>query len=390
MLLYFSSDKNISIFDEETKALGIDVKIETQRCLTDYVRANMNKLNHLEYLAIDLEYIVDDDQEILTTLSAFKVFNSSITIIIVTFERKQGDILLARLFADGIYNFITSKNEMDMSREVKICLDHTQNSYANAIGFKLDNIEEPKEKRKSFWGNVLDNFKSKNKKEEKEFKVKETKLKKEKRPKKSKEVVKDDIPTNSHKEEIYENNFYNEDDYIKEENTSLSSSIEKRPKKSKEVVKDDIPTNSHKEEIYENNFYNEDDYIKEENISSNSSITEKVKNTKEVQVNNKDIDMKINALFSKEEDSNRFITEKRRKKLDIEKLKDDVFLFYYYQKPVGIISKNTCIVDKIFEKDDIIRFFESQNIGLKFEDNVLQEIADIKSYVERGDVYDCN
>lgn len=343
MLLYFSSDKNISIFDEETKALGIDVKIETQRCLTDYVRANMNKLNHLEYLAIDLEYIVDDDQEILNTLSAFKVFNSSITIIIVTFERKQGDILLARLFADGIYNFITSKNEMDMSREVKICLDHTQNSYANAIGFKLDNIEEPKEKRKSFWGNVLDNFKSKNKKEEKEFKVKETKLKKEKRPKKSKEVVKDDIPTNSHKEEIYENNFYNEDDYIKEENTSLSS-----------------------------------------------SITEKVKNTKEVQVNNKDIDMKINALFSKEEDSNRFITEKRRKKLDIEKLKDDVFLFYYYQKPVGIISKNTCIVDKIFEKDDIIRFFESQNIRLKFEDNVLQEIADIKSYVERGDVYDCN
>lgn len=343
MLLYFSSDKNISIFDEETKALGIDVKIETERCLTDYVRANMNKLNHLEYLAIDLEYIVDDDQEILNTLSAFKVFNSSITIIIVTFERKQGDILLARLFADGIYNFITSKNEMDMSREVKICLDHTQNSYANAIGFKLDNIEEPKEKRKSFWGNVLDNFKSKNKKEEKEFKVKETKLKKEKRPKKSKEVVKDDIPTNSHKEEIYENNFYNEDDYIKEENTSLSS-----------------------------------------------SITEKVKNTKEVQVNNKDIDMKINALFSKEEDSNRFITEKRRKKLDIEKLKDDVFLFYYYQKPVGTISKNTCIVDKIFEKDDIIRFFESQNIRLKFEDNVLQEIADIKSYVERGDVYDCN
>ena len=55
MLLYFSSDKNISIFDEETKKLGIDVKIETERCLTDYIRTNMNKLNHIEYLAIDLE-----------------------------------------------------------------------------------------------------------------------------------------------------------------------------------------------------------------------------------------------------------------------------------------------------------------------------------------------
>lgn len=349
MLLYFSSDKNISVFDEEAKALGIDVKIETERCLTDYIRTNMNKLNHLEYLAIDLECIIDDDREILNTLSAFKVCNSSITIIIVTFERQQGDILLARLFANGIYNFITSKNEIDMSREVKICLDHTQNnSYANAVGFKLDNIEESKEKRKGFWNNVLDNFKSKNKKEEKEFKVKETKLKKEKRPKKSKETVKDDIPVNSHKEEIYESDWYDEDNHI------------------------------------------EQDYVKEENTSLNNSITEKIRNIKEVQVNNKDVDMKINALFSKEENGNRFITEKRRKKLDIEKLKDDVFLFYYYQKPVGIISKNTCIVDKIFEKDDIIRFFESQNIRLKFEDNVLQEIADIKSYVERGDVYDCN
>ena len=84
MLLYFSSDKNISIFDEEAKVLGIDVKIETERCLTDYIRINMNKLNHIEFLAIDLEHIIDEDIEIARTLSSFQVCNSNITIIIVS------------------------------------------------------------------------------------------------------------------------------------------------------------------------------------------------------------------------------------------------------------------------------------------------------------------
>ena len=339
MLLYFSSDKNISIFDEETKKLGIDVKIETERCLTDYIRTNMNKLNHIEYLAIDLEYIIDEDIEILNTLSAFKICNSSITIVIVSFERGKGDMLLAKLFAEGIYNFVTSKNEIDMAREIKICLDHTQNNnYANAIGFKVDSLEETKGKRKGFWSNVLGNFK--NKKEEKEFKVKETKLKKEKRPKKSKENVKNDIPF--------------------------------------------------KEETYEDNWYDEDFSEEANKVNSKSSIAEKAKSSKEAIKSKENIDDKINSLFEKDDKSDRFISEKRRKKLEIEKLKDDVFLFYYYQKPVGIISKNVCIADKIYEKDDIIKFFQNQNIELKFEDNILQEIKEIKSYVERGDVYDCD
>ncbi len=344
MLLYFSSDSNISIFDEEAKTLGIDVKIETEKCLTDYIRRNMNKLNHIEYLAIDLEHIVDEDKEILSTLSAFKVCNSKITIIIVSFERKKGDMLLGNLFAEGIYNFVTSVDEIDREKEIEICLDHTQNNtYANALAFKIDNLEETKEKKKGFLGNILENLKNKDKKE-KVYKVKETKLKKEKQPKKQKSTVKEEyIPKNTDIEEKDSNGWYDDNFLEENDNTDLDNSITKKAKESRENIK-----------------------------------------------KLEDVDEKINILFDKEETSNRFINEKRRKKLEIDKLKEDVFLFYYYQKPVGIISKNTCIVDKLFEKEDIILFFKNQNIELKFQDNILQEINNIKAYFERGNAYDCN
>ncbi len=325
MLLYFSSDKNISIFDEETKTLGIDVKIETERCLTDYIRVNMNKLNHLEYLAIDLEYIIDDDREIVNTLSAFKVCNSNITIIIVTFERQQGDILLARLFANGIYNFITSKDEMDMSREVKICLDHTQNSYANAIGFKLDNIEEPKEKRKSFWGNVLDNFKSKNKKEEKEFKVKETKLKKEKRPKKSKETVKDDITVNSYKEEIYEDNYIKEEPYYNENNLEEHQiAISKEDKSLRQVIR----------EIKSDSF----------------GLITTFKNIEEdILVNEK------SPIFME--------------------IIEDIKVLNYFGNVVGIIEDDTAIIDINFETEILKKYCDENNLTYIFKDNIYDKLA---------------
>lgn len=226
MLLYFSSDNNISIFDDEAKTLGIDVKIESEKCLTDYIRRNMNKLNHIEYLAIDLEHIVDEDKEILSTLSAFKVCNSKITIIIVSFERKKGDMLLGNLFAEGIYNFITSIDEIDREKEIEICLDHTQNNnYANALTFKIDNIEEPKEKKKGFLGNILENLKNKGKKE-KVYKGKETKLKNEKQAKKQKfDIRAKNLEKEEDKNNLQNYSFSKQEKLIKKQDKTLNQVV---------------------------------------------------------------------------------------------------------------------------------------------------------------------
>ena len=172
MLLYFSSDKNISIFDEESKNLGINIKIETEKCLTDYIRANMYKLSHIEFLAIDLEYIVDEEIEILRTLSSFKTYNKT-NIIIVSFEREKGDVFLSKLFAEGIYNFVTSKDEDIRKNEIKMCLEEP-NNYVNALGYRIENLESSKKtNKKNILGNFISNIKKST--DEKIYKFKEEK-----------------------------------------------------------------------------------------------------------------------------------------------------------------------------------------------------------------------
>lgn len=318
MLLYFSSEKNVSIFDEEIKKLGIDLKVETDRCLTDYIRVNMNKLNHLEYLAIDLDYIVDDDIEIINTLSAFKVCNSKITIIIVTFEREKGDILLGKLFANGIYNFITSKNEIDRQKEVKICLDHTQNNnYANAIGFKVEVLEEPKEKSKGFWSNLLENFKLKNKKEEKEFKIKETKLKKENQFKKQKYVTKEEMSIKQNDE----NNLHNDDFLVEEQ------SIKKQNKSNKSL----------------------------------SQVVREIKNDScGLMTTFKNIEKDIQL----DEKASIFI-----------EIIEDTKVLNYFGNVVGIIEDSTAIIDIDFETDILKRYCNDNNLNCVFKENIYDKLA---------------
>ena len=68
MLLYFSSDKNSHIFNKECDKIGLDITIEKDNCFSDYIRKNMNSLNHIEYIAIDLEHLIDNGKDILDTL----------------------------------------------------------------------------------------------------------------------------------------------------------------------------------------------------------------------------------------------------------------------------------------------------------------------------------
>ncbi|WP_317367367.1 hypothetical protein [uncultured Tyzzerella sp.] len=335
MFIYFSSEKNMHIFDEEAKELGIDVQVEQSRSLVDYLDKNLNSLlNYLEFLAIDVDYIVDNDKEIIEKLSSLRTFKSSVTIIIVAFERTKGDILLGRFFASGIYNFVTSKD--NMLNEIKICLDHNQNNsrnYANAIGFQVDFLAEEKNPdKKGFWGNVLGNLKNKDKKD----KVLE---KEPKRKSKFKDKAK------SKKEKFEENQGFQN--------------------KSNSILED-----------FEDNRF--DSSINNNNINNNIPLSKRIEESKNnnIQENNTNINEKLNNLFNKD-NKNRFSKEKRRKRLEIEKFTEEMELFYYYQKPVGIIFEKTCLIDKIFEKDDIKKFFQNKEIDLEFKDNILKEINDI-------------
>lgn len=329
MLLYLSSEKNVDIFETQSKQLGIHTDVIVERDFTGYIEKNSSKLSHLEFLAIDLENIVDDEISLINSLSAFRLCNNNIIIIIVGIGRKHGDNFLGKFFAEGIYNFVTSKDELIREREIKNCLENT-NNYINTIGYRVENFEIQKTtQKKGFLNNFLDNIKSP--KPEKVYKKNKNifKSKKEK-------IKDDDIIQEISKEE----------DNIQQNQIQVSNIIDFQEMKS-------------------------------------ISLAEKIEKSKQINNNScQHFDNKINTIF--ENTFDRFKQEKRRKKMEIDTLKDDVSLFYYYQKPVGIVCNNTCIVDTLYEKNDIKSFFEMKNIELNFKDNILSEIQEFNIF-ERGD-----
>ena len=159
MLLYFSSEKNVDIFDKQAEELGIHIDLVLERDFTGYIETNKIKLNHLEFLAIDLENIIDEEIQLINSLSSFRLCNSNVSIIIVGFNREKGDSLLGRFFAEGIYNFVTSKDEDVRNIEIKSCFEKT-NNYANTLGYRVEKFEISQNNNKnSIFSNFIENIK---------------------------------------------------------------------------------------------------------------------------------------------------------------------------------------------------------------------------------------
>lgn len=333
MLLYFSSEKNVDIFDKQAQELGIHIDLVLERDFTGYIETNSTKLNHLEFLAIDLENIIDDEMELIKSLSAFRLCNSNVSIIIVGLGREKGDNMLGRFFAESIFNFITSKDENVRNLEIKSCFEKT-NNYGSALGYRVENFETQKTTApKGFLNNFLDNIKKP--KKEKGYKKDISKSKKEKK--------KDEICTQQ----------------------PLQKQVEDKKHLHKENLEEDLQE--------QEKDLNIDILEKEQNKTT--SLAQKIQKSKQGNNTSEDFDNKINSIF--ENSFDRFKQEKRRLKMEIDKLKDDVFLFYYYQKPVGIIFENVCIVDTLYEKEDIKKFFLLKNMEVNFKDNILAEIKEL-------------
>ncbi|WP_250277582.1 hypothetical protein [[Clostridium] colinum] len=332
MLLYFSSEKNVDIFDKQAQELGIHIDLVLERDFTGYIESNKTKLNHLEFLAIDLENIIDDEIELIKSLCAFRLCNSSVNIIIVGIGKEKGDSILGRFFAEGIYNFITSKDEEIRDLEIKSCFEKT-NNYANTLGYRVENFEIQKTTdKKGFFNNFLNNIK---------------------KPKNEK-VYKKDSMAKAKKEKTKGN---------------ISKALQQQTIKEQHLMEENIAKDLKEKEQYLNSMDLKEDETKI------TSLVQKIEKSKKCNNIYKDFDNEINSIF--ENSFDRFKQEKRRLKMEIDTLKDDVFLFYYYQKPVGIIFENVCIVDSLYEKEDIKKFFLLKNIEVNFKDNILVKIKEL-------------
>ena len=85
--------------------------IDTSFNLTEYIKKNMDKILTFDTVLFDLTAFDGDDDTILDSLNQYRIFNEKAKIVIFAPNREPGDKLLANIFALGIYNIVSFKDE---------------------------------------------------------------------------------------------------------------------------------------------------------------------------------------------------------------------------------------------------------------------------------------
>ena len=116
------------------------------RNLQDFAIRELQNLSSFKYLILDITDLKEKEETIIKSVVAIKSMHN-IRIIIMATGYKEGDSLLARLFKEGIYNFIIGDSYQKQDEEFKKCLSAEGNEYKDAIRFRVEeNIANNKNK----------------------------------------------------------------------------------------------------------------------------------------------------------------------------------------------------------------------------------------------------
>ncbi|MFQ8988739.1 MAG: hypothetical protein ACLR6T_08660, partial [Intestinibacter sp.] len=116
------------------------------RNLQDFAIRELQTLSNFKYLILDITDLKEKEETIIKSVVAIKSMHN-IRIIVMATGYKEGDNLLARLFKEGIYNFVIGDSYQKQDEEFKKCLSAEGNEYKDAIRFRVEeNISNNKNK----------------------------------------------------------------------------------------------------------------------------------------------------------------------------------------------------------------------------------------------------
>lgn len=116
------------------------------RNLQDFAIRELQNLSSFKYLILDITDLKEKEETIIKSVVAIKSMHN-IRIIVMATGYKEGDNLLARLFKEGIYNFVIGDSYQKQDEEFKKCLSAEGNEYKDAIRFRVEeNISNNKNK----------------------------------------------------------------------------------------------------------------------------------------------------------------------------------------------------------------------------------------------------
>jgi hypothetical protein len=148
LLLFMCSHENTGLIDQPCNDNDIVIKqLNGEFSLYEFIIQDMSNLSCCQYLAIDLSCLVDSDDSLIDAIVATKsMYSFRIIILAIGFENNNP--ILGKLFAEGIYNIITSTRLSDQQEEISLCLAKGMH-YKDSIKhrFQSDTADAVKKKR---------------------------------------------------------------------------------------------------------------------------------------------------------------------------------------------------------------------------------------------------
>lgn len=139
-MIYISPENN-PIIERISNSENIIIinKFINQYNFSNLLKEDLKVLNNLDFLVIDLRSIVGSSKqdEIIRCFSNIRGMYK-LRLIIIAQGYIKGDILLARLFAKGIYNIITANNDKTFEDEFNKTISEDGMSFSYAQKFEIE------------------------------------------------------------------------------------------------------------------------------------------------------------------------------------------------------------------------------------------------------------
>ena len=113
--------------------------------LKKFAVQELRNLNNYDQIIIDITSTKETEDEIVQSVVAIKSMYN-IRIIIVALGLDEGNKLLAKLFNEGIYNFVNAKTYYEQKEQFRNCLTEEGCQYKDAVRFrqKIDDNKKNK------------------------------------------------------------------------------------------------------------------------------------------------------------------------------------------------------------------------------------------------------
>ena len=136
MILAITKNNEKLIYDVcKTNNLGLPQIITGIDSLYKFAVQDLKSLSNYKAIIIDINSTKEKEDDIVKAVVAIKSMYN-VRVIVLALGYKEGNSLLARLFNEGIYNFVNGKDYETQVQQFKQCLLNEGNFYKDAIRFR--------------------------------------------------------------------------------------------------------------------------------------------------------------------------------------------------------------------------------------------------------------